>query len=180
MKLSSLVDKLTPDLGEWTLTDSDGNNVVEFTSFISLDAKIEHNVVSSAIEEGSFATYNKVAKPLQIRITLAVEGNDDEIGTAIDKLYNLSNSTKLLSISSPDVEYNNLNIESVSYIRKTDDGLGVIFFEIKLVEVQEVKAEYTNVKVGGRKDGGKVQPKKETSFAAGAGDKLRGWFGGGK
>lgn len=175
-------------LGKWSLNNASGERVVEFTSFLSMDLRDEYNVVTSPVEEGSFASYNKVATPLEIDCSLGIEGDETTLNIALDQLNELAASTEIVSLVTPETEYYNLNLKSVSYRRKREDGLGVLWLDLKLVEVRQVKAQYTNEKLGEKKQRGKVQPKKadksggaqDTSAAAGIGDKLRGYFGGGK
>ncbi len=166
-------------LGQWSLNNASGERVVEFTSVLSMDLRDEYNVVTGPVEEGSFASYNKVASPLEIDCSLGIEGDDATLGTALDALNDLAAGTELVSLVTPDTEYSSLNLHSVSYRRTREDGLGVLWLDLKLIEVRQVKAQYTNAKLGERKSRGKVQPK-EISLAAGGIDKFRGYFGGGK
>lgn len=163
--------------GQWSLNNASGERVVEFTSFISLDLRDEYTVVTGPVEEGSFANYNKTASPLEIDCSLGIEGDDATLSTALDALNALAAGTELVSLVTPDTEYDNLNLHSVSYRRRREDGLGVLWLDLKLIEVRQVKAEYTNARVGERKRRGKVQGQgQETSFAAGIGDRIRGYF----
>ncbi len=146
-------------LGKWSINNSSGERVVEFTSFISMDLRDEYNVVTSPVEEGSFASYNKVATPLEIDCSLGIEWDETTLNLARDPLNELAASTDIVSLVTPETEYYNLNLKSVSYRRKREDGLGVLWLDLKLVEVRQVKAQYTNVKLAERKNRGKVQPK---------------------
>lgn len=168
-------------LGQWSLNNASGERVVEFTSFISMELRDEYNVVTGPVEEGSFASYNKVASPLEIDCSLGIEGDDNTLNTALDALNELAASTEIVSLVTPETEYYNLNLHSVSYRRRREDGLGVLWLDLKLIEVRQVKAEYTNARVGEKKQRGKVQEKEvknsgsqETSLAAGIGDWIRG------
>lgn len=174
-------------LGNWTINNASGERVVEFTSFISMDFRDEYTVVTGPVEEGSFASYNKVASPLEIDCSLGIEGDDNTLNTALDALNLLAASTDIVSLVTPETEYYNLNLKSVSYRRRREDGLGVLWLDLKLIEVRQVEAQYTNVKLAEKKNRGKVQPKEakkggseETSLAAGGMDKIRSYLGGGK
>lgn len=167
--------------GQWSLNNASGERVVEFTSFLSMDLRDDYNVVTGPVEEGSFASYNKVASPLEIDCSLGIEGDDNTLNVALDALNELAASTGILSLVTPETEYYNLNLKSVSYRRRREDGLGVLWLDLKLVEVRQVEAQYTNEKLGEKKQRGKVQPKeagtkggaKETSL-------LASMFGGGQ
>lgn len=174
-------------LGQWSLNKASGERVVEFTSFISMDLRDEYNVVTGPVEEGSFASYNKVAAPLEIDVSLGVEGDDATLSMALDALNKLTGSTEIVSLVTPEIEYCDMNLRSVSYRRRREDGLGVLWLDLKLIEVRQVETQYTNVELHEQKKRGKVQPKEarkggaqETSAAAGIGDWFRGRIGGGK
>lgn len=144
---------------QWSLNNASGERVVQFTSFLSMDLRDEYTVVTGPVEEGSFASYNKVASPLEIDVSLGIEGDDATLDAALEALNQLTASTEILSLVTPESEYQNMNLESLSYRRRREDGLGVLWLDLKLIEVRQVKAQYTNVRVGERKQRGKVQGK---------------------
>lgn len=167
----------------WSLNNKSGEPVVKFTSFLSMDLRDNYQVVEGPVEEGGFASYNKVASPLEIDVSLGIEGDDATLDEALEALNQLAASTEILSVVTPESEYQNMNLESVSYRRRREDGLGVLWLDLKLIEVRQVKAQYTSVKVAEQKKSGKVQAKspgnqkteqKNKSFIKGAGDMLRG------
>lgn len=165
--------------GQWSLNNASGEAVVRFTSFLSLDLRNESLVVSGPVEEGGFATYNKVETPLEVDVSLGIEGDDATLQTVLDTLDKLQAGTELLSLVTPNAEYQDLNLEGFNYRRRREDGLGVLWVDLSLVGVKQVKAEYANARVGRRKQRGKVQPV-ERSGLKGIGNTVRGWFGGGK
>lgn len=170
---------------QWSLNNASGERVVQFTSFLSMDLRDEYTVVTGPVEEGSFASYNKVASPLEIDVSLGIEGDDATLDAALEALNQLTASTEILSLVTPESEYQNMNLESLSYRRRREDGLGVLWLDLKLIEVRQVKAQYTNAKVGERKQRGKVQGKnvnegKKKSLLKGTTETAAGWFGGGK
>lgn len=165
--------------GRWTLTNASGEAVVAFTSFLSLDLRNESRVVSGPVEEGSFATYNKVETPLEVDVSLGIQGDDATLQSALDSLNALQAGTGLVNLVTPNAEYQDLNLESFNYRRRREDGLGVLWVDLSLVGVKQVKAAYTNVRLAQRRQRGKVQPKK-VSLAKGVGDNFRAYFYGGR
>ncbi len=159
----------------WLLADENGLPVVAFTSFLSADIRNESKVVSAPVEEGSFATYNKVATPLEVNVTLGIQGDDSTLQDALDTLTTLQAGTQLVSLVTPNAEYPDLNLEGFNYSRKRENGLGVLFVELSLVEVKQVAAQYTNAELSPRRERGKVQTR-ETSAAAGIGAWVRSHF----
>ena len=179
------LDSLFQQTEYWSLlSQEDGYDIVKFTSFISMDVKDGGKVVDTPVEEGSFATYNKVDNPREIKCTLATQGTDDELQTYIQSLTDLRNSTDLVMVATPVFLYEKMNLEEFSYSLKVEDGRGVLFADLSLVEIRQVEMEYSNARVAPQQDRGKVQGKqpssnqkaqeKERSLARAGGDWLRG------
>lgn len=158
----------------WMITDSGGQIVLEFSSFLSADVRNEGQAVSAPVEEGGFASYNKVDSPLSISATLAFQGNEMQIQNALFTLSALREETRLVNLVTPDAEYASLTLENYNYSRTRENGVGVLFVELMFVEVRQVKTQYTNVKLASRKRRGLQRT--ETSALSGIGDWLRGGF----
>lgn len=153
--LNGLLGRLSE---RWALVDTkSGNDLVRFTSFLSCDVRNESTVVSSQVEEGSFASYNKVDSPLEVNVRLGIQGNDGELKDALDTLDSLRKSTKLVNLVMPSAEYRDLNLEMFNYTIKTELGRGVLFVDLSLKEIRQVKAEYSNEKIPEKKTAGKTQ-----------------------
>ena len=161
--------------GRWTLTNASGEAVVAFTSFLSLDLRNESRVVSGPVEEGSFATYNKVETPLEVDVSLGIQGDDATLQSALDSLNALQAGTELVNLVTPNAEYQDLNLESFSYRRRREDGLGVLWVDLSLVGVKQVKAAYTNVRLAQRRYRGKVQAQEVDALTG-----ITDWFYGGR
>lgn len=157
----------TSQWSRWTLADKSGKPVVEFTTFISLDAQHEGRVVTNPVEEGSFSSYNKTQNPFTGKVTLGRQGTPSELQTTIDALKKLKEGTTLFSLVTPEYEYKNLTLESFSYTRKREDGVNVLYVELSLVEVREVTVQYTALAV-------KACKKKEHSSKKNTGKKQGG------
>lgn len=157
----------------WMITDSDGQIVLEFSSFLSADVRNEGQVVSAPVEEGGFASYNKVDSPLAVAASLAFQGTEEQIQDAIFMLSVLREETLLVNLVTPDAEYENLTLESYSYRRDRESGVGVLFVELSFVEVRQVATQYTNVRLAPRKQRG-LQRTQETSGLQGLYDRATG------
>ena len=160
--IQSKVEKRIADYfdGQWSLIDmNSGQNIVTFTSFIDADISDENKVVEEAVEEGSFASYNKVETPIVISVTLGLSGTTAILQNALNALKKYCHSTDLISLVTPTAEYQNLNLEKYDYQLKREIGRGALYVALSLIEIRQVKSEYTNVKVAPQQDRGKVQGK---------------------
>lgn len=154
------LDSLFQKSENWSLlSQEDGYDIVTFSSFISMDVKDGGKVVETPVEEGSFASYNKVDNPREVKCTLATQGTDEELQAYIQSLTDLRNGTDLVMVSTPMFLYENMNLEEFSYSLKVDDGRGVLYADLSLIEIRQVEMEYSDAKVAPQQDRGKVQAK---------------------
>ena len=140
---------------EWTILDEDGAKAVTFTSFIDLDVKNEGKALSYPIEEGGFANYNKVQTPLDISVTLATQGTEDEFEQILATLDEYQEKPIKLFDVTPSKFYGPVTLESYSNRRTRDDGAGQLTVELQFVEVREAETQVTTTVV--------TKPKNPTS-----------------
>lgn len=160
------LDSLVQQTEYWSLlSQEDGYDIVTFTSFISMDVKDGGKVVETPVEEGSFTTYNKVDNPREVKCTLATQGTDEELQTYIQSLTDLRNGTDLVMVATPMFLYEQMNLEEFSYSVKVEDGRGVLYADLSLVEIRQVEMEYSDAKVAPQQDRGKVQAKQPSGGA---------------
>lgn len=157
---------------EWALVLEDGS-VINFTSIMSIDVDSTNKVINAPTET-AFATYNKSIGPTMISLNAAFQGSNSERQAITEKLLALSGDMSLLTLITPETVFKGYNIESVTYSRKPDDGVNIIYFDIGLVEVREMEQQFTNVRIAKKKRTGKKNG--EESAAHGALEAVKGWF----
>ena len=113
---------------------------------MALELTAEGKVVSAPIEQGSFASYNKVATPASIRATLAAEGELSDLQYVVDTLFSLKDGTEIVNFVTPVREYQGYTVEKFSYQQAAEKGVNVLYVEISLVEIKEVEPQYTDAK----------------------------------
>lgn len=156
----------------WALVLEDGS-IINFTSIMSIDVDSTNKVINAPTET-AFATYNKSIGPTLISVTAAYQGTNSERQAVTEKLLALSGDMSLLTLITPETVFKNFNIESVTYSRKPDDGVNIIYFDIGLVEIREIEQQFTNVRIAKKKRTGKKNG--EESAAHGALEAVKGWF----
>ena len=148
----------------WTLMNASGQAAVTFTSFLSMELRNESLLVDGPVEEGSFATYNKIETPLEVDVSLGIQGDDAALQKALDALNTLQAGLELISLITPDAEYTDLNLFGFSFRRRREDGLGALWVDLSLKSVKQVRAAYTNVRIASRQKRGKVQAKEKAGL----------------
>ncbi len=142
---SFLVNALLSGKSAWGIYDDTGTNQVLIPdSFMSLDYKQDMNISNYPLEQGSFASYNKVRTPysLSARVT---KGSSLAILTGgsmtpdrnlfLQALDDLVYSLALLTIITPESTYYNANLESYEYKREVKNGAGMIIADLHFVEI---------------------------------------------
>lgn len=136
---------MTARTSQWAIVNSSGMSITNITSLISVEVRDSAQVVSESIEQGSFASYNKVVAPFDIYVSVAVQGEPDELQRTIDDLRAAKAGTELYSLITPEQEYEDLCIESMDYKRTREDGINALYVELHMVEVRQVDSQYTSV-----------------------------------
>ena len=144
---------------QWTLLDDAGEKAFAFDSFSNLNLKSESKVIQAPVESGGFVMYNKLNTPLEIKCTLIKKGSPEDLQVYVDALLKYADNTNLLSIITPDREYQNMNLTSVSFSRSAEGGVNLIMAECAFTEIRQVTLEYTSARVGKKVSRGRQQGK---------------------
>ena len=159
-------------VGQWGVFAVDGNAVAEFAAFLSLGYKAEGKVAKKPVELGSFYSANKWLDPFETEVCLGANGDEATLKGFVEALDAAQAGTDLLSVVTPYKTYLNVNLTKLDYDLKAENGAGLLVANLKLEEIREVEAEYTDVDTSklsgkqtknpadaGTQDRGKQQPK---------------------
>ena len=122
---------------KWGVFDSKGRPVAVADTIISVEYSNGSRVSNYPVEQGAFATYNKVADPYSARVSMACGGTETQRSDFINALDEAANSIDLYTILTPEKSYFKANIERVDWRRTTTGGAGIVIAELYLVEVRE-------------------------------------------
>lgn len=166
--LSSIVGATTGTLG---LTGG-GKPAITPDSVISLEWHGEERISDYPVENGGFASFNKVAVPYDLRMVMTCAGLNyvqsilqpvtqqlnqalSGLGLAFGQpmsrdaflaaLDSMLDTTKLYDVVTPDKVYKNVNLVSYSHAKKHDDGATMVVAELIFREVRtSVDASFSN------------------------------------
>lgn len=173
----------------WGIYDSDGSPIVDlnwFSSYITIIADVANSITQGLgltgvistnsvdysketrisefpIEQGSFASYNKVEVSANPTVRLIMSGSQTERQTFLLAIDAACKSTELYTIVTPEIQYANYSIERYSCSRSARQGMTMLIVDIMLKEIRQVSAKYSNTKNAQQPDGkptqnnGKVQ-----------------------
>jgi hypothetical protein len=137
------------------------------------------------VEQGAFASYNKVLHAFQPKIKLMVgsskdgsTSSQDRIQALLDKLYQEVRSTNLYDLYMPEYFYEGVTVEKYNFKRTASKGRGSLEVDVTLMQVIQVSPQSTTVQLPKPKpkkaadgtNGGKQQEVKQTSGDALAAD----------
>lgn len=161
----------------WGIFDSTGQPLTGFglsligatQSFYSLYYNKQTVVSNFPVEQGGFATYNKVLMPAMPMVTLNLTGNENDRTQFLNTIDNACQSTELFTIITPEIQYVNFTIEGYSYSRSAYHGTTLLSVILILEEVLQVQIDTgqgstvainnpANAGDSSSQSGGKIQP----------------------
>lgn len=116
-------------------------------STLNFDFSRETKISDMPIEQGSFASYNKVQNPANPVVSLALAGSEGDRTNFLNAIDAACISTELYNVVTPEVQYVNYSIERYTYQRRGDRGATLLVVEISLKEVRQVSATFTQAVV---------------------------------
>lgn len=122
---------------QWGVFDDAGNPIALSDSVISVDYRNGSRISDYPVEQGAFASYNKVANPYDAKVRLACGGTEDSRADFLDALEVATASLNLYTIVTPERTYLNANIESMDYKRESMNGAYMIVVDLYLREIRE-------------------------------------------
>ena len=129
----------------YMIADEGGSPIISFKSLLKADYNSNGTVVSEAIEQNSYATYNKTTEPREFYFEVALQAPNNDFSSAISKLEELKKGTELFHFVTPFAEFENLTLEGYSTTIETYTSMMVVGLQCK--EIIEVQQGYTNVEV---------------------------------
>ena len=115
------------------------------------------------IEDGGFASYDKVEQPYEVRIRFASGGDAGKRQALIDSVDAIASDLNLYDIVTPDAVYMNGNVTRPEYRRtNTDGGASMLQVDVTVEEIRILSGQaMTNTadpSSAAQQNGGTVQP----------------------
>ena len=116
---------------------SGGAPVVVADTVVDLGYTKSYTVSDYPIEDGGFASYNKVEQPFEARVRLASGGSTSVRQALIDSVEGVIGDLNLYDVVTPDQVYVNANLVREEYRRTaTDGGASLVAMDIVVQEVR--------------------------------------------
>jgi hypothetical protein len=158
----------------WGIYDARGGNSGDVgrckaDSMLSFDFRAESKISDFPVEQGGFATYNKVIMPNESVIRLTRSGTVAERANWLQGIDNVYRSQTLCHVVTPEKVYLNVVIESYDLSRRQGETENRLIVDMRLKEIRQVAVAFSTVKVTanaknpasvGKANSGQVQPVK--------------------
>ena len=115
----------------------EGEYALEPDSFVNFEYKVDHKIPNYPIQNGSFASYNKIALPYEIKIRVTKKGISN-ISSFINQILILLNSVQILAVVTPDRIYNSVNLIHFDYKKEAVNGATLLIADLTFEEVRVV------------------------------------------
>jgi len=109
----------------------------------SFEFKRETRVSDFPVQDGGFASYNKVILPAEPIVRYCFTGTVADRTTFLNQLDAACQSTQLYSVVIPEATYHNYNIVDYNIIRRADSGANMLIVELHLREIRQVSVSYS-------------------------------------
>jgi hypothetical protein len=151
----------------WGLFDSDNNLVITPDSFLGMEALKDYKVSDYPVEEGAFASYNKVETPFIGKVTYGKGGDEGERTQFLTDIATAVASLDLYTLVTPEVSYDSVNVTHFDYRRTSKNGVTMLTVEVWVEEIRDtVQASFSNTQQPEGADtsnNGGVQPQTPTA-----------------
>lgn len=156
------IDILNPRAGDWMILSNDGSPAIIPDTVARFDYRGESRVSDYPVEQGAFASYNKVATPFDVRMVMVCSGlvipnllqtvrgafglgqNMMQKPAFLDTLDYMLATTDLFSIVTPDRTYNSVNLVHYDFKRETTNGATLLIVEAWFRQIRVTgQAAYT-------------------------------------
>lgn len=109
---------------------------IEADNFEAMGFDGEFRIADYPIEEGGFESYDKVATPFHVRVTLTKGGKREDRKAFISKIEELRADMTLYWIVTPESIWRNVNLTRVTIDRSREAGAGLIRADLMFQEVR--------------------------------------------
>lgn len=149
-------DALTSIIGaepiKWGVFDADGKSIGDYDSLVASDYQNESRISDYPVEQGSFASYNKVDNPFDVAVTLNCGGDEARRAAFLTACESARKSREFYTVVTPEYTYKNVNFIGLNYRRSLRDGAYMLSVQLVGREVREKNAANSSPKDPGASD----------------------------
>lgn len=107
----------------------------------------EARISDFPLEQGNFASYNKVQMPANPTVTLMLQGSINDRTTLLEALESAVASTDLYNVVTPEFVYANYSVERFTYQRRASQGVTLLLVEVSLKEIRQISSSFAATQI---------------------------------
>jgi hypothetical protein len=121
---------------QWGIFDQFGVRVLDPDNILAVRFQQDQQVSDYPQEAGGFLSYNKVASPFEIKVTMSKGGSDAERGFFLFEVDTIATDTNLYAIVMPDGTYPSVNMSHYDFERSAERGVGLLTIDAWFTEIR--------------------------------------------
>ncbi len=125
---------------QWGVFNSSGNLAVTPDTFIGVEGIVPNTLNDAPLEQGSFATYNKVKIPDRVTVRMATGGTIANRANFLATLKQMVADLNLYSIVTPEQTWQNMNMVTYDLRREAFRGAGLVMVNCLFEEVRAIQS----------------------------------------
>lgn len=146
--VSALLWKANAVPPAWGVFSLSGQQLLFPDSVLEFTNRREFEISNYPVQDGSFASYNKVTRPFEVQLRFSKGGTQSDRTQFLQDLDNLAQALTLVYVNTPERLYLNLNLVRYEITRRGAKGAYFLtevdaYFE----QVIQVQAQYTSTAV---------------------------------
>lgn len=122
-----------------------GQSVVQADNVVSVSYNQDWATADFNIEDGGFETYDKVDTPFNARVRFSSGGSQSNRAALLNSIAAIAGDLNLYDVVTPEAVYSSCNVQGYNLVRTSNNGVGLITVEVKLLEVRvDATASFSN------------------------------------
>lgn len=127
----------------WGVFTQAGAKAINPDNIMGFDYRAQFSVANFPVQQGQFASYNKVTHPFDTSVILTKGGSVGDRTAFLQACEAVSASLDLYNILTPEKTYLNCNVHRMEMSRKERNGAFFVVVELFFQQIQQVDAQYS-------------------------------------
>jgi len=133
----------SPASPPWGVFDSSGNLAINADSVRNFDWRQEYRIGNYPVQQGSFASYDKVTVPYENAVRLVKTGTLIDRMAFVTQVQKVAASLDLYTIMTPEESYTNVNVTRAELSRHERNGAYIIVYDLFFQQIIQATPQYT-------------------------------------
>ena len=113
-----------------------GSPVVMADNVLSMEFRQDFRISNYPVEQGAFASYNKVQLPMEVKFRFSAGGSSANRSGMLNSIGAVIGDTNLYDVVTPDATYIGFNFTHQDYRRTAQEGAGLLSVDVWVEEVR--------------------------------------------